>query len=239
MNKLLADWDDKQHELAAKVSFIDSFDPIRYIGGLDVTFVEEDEPDAAFGIGALVVVDRENLALVYSDCYETKCSIPYVSGYLGFRELEFSRILIQRLQQNRPELVPQIFLVDGCGYYHPRKCGYASQLGVELDVPTVGVSKSFLQVDGLDMKEYEVSMPYKSVKYLKGKSGTIWGAALYSSSGGGHHPLYVSVGHRVSLDSCISVVSHSLKHKIPEPIRLADLLSREKVREYRAKKTQI
>ncbi len=44
----------------------------------------------------------------------------------------------------------EVVLVDGCGVLHPQGFGSACHLGVSTDTPTVGVSKTWLNVEGLD-----------------------------------------------------------------------------------------
>lgn len=42
----------------------------------------------------------------------------------------------------RPDLTPQILMVDGMGVLHPRGLGLASHLGVLTGIPTIGVGKT-------------------------------------------------------------------------------------------------
>ena len=66
---------------------------------------------------------------------------------------------------------------------------------------------------------------------LVGDSGKIWGAALRSTKES-TKPIYVSIGHRVSLDTALDIVKLTIRGvRIPEPIRQADLKGREKIRE--------
>ena len=114
-------------------------------------------------------------------------------------------------------------MVDGSGYYHQRKCGFASQLGVELDLPTIGVCKSYLKLEGLEAILFSDSRD----KLLVDASGDVLGAAVVTTSTKDtKKPLYISIGHRFSLEIAIKVVKGTCKYKIPEPIRQADLISR-------------
>ncbi|XP_022929569.1 endonuclease V isoform X2 [Cucurbita moschata] len=45
-------------------------------------------------------------------------------------------------------------------------------------------------------------------------------------------PIYISIGHRVSLDTAIRIVKSTCKFRVPEPIRQADIRSREYLRKF-------
>jgi deoxyinosine 3'endonuclease (endonuclease V) len=139
--------------------------------------------------------------------------------------------LFKRLKEKKPNLWPQVLLVDGNGIFHTRGFGCASHVGVKFDIPTIGVAKKTFDVDGLhksNIRDTCMRELHKEgdVAFLKGDSGKIWAAALRSGENSAT-PIYVSIGHRVCLDTAIKITKLSIdKYRIPEPIRCADLRSR-------------
>ena len=102
----------------------------------------------------------------------------------------------------KAKVKPDLVMVDGFGTNHPRRCGIATHIGVKLDVPTIGVGKSFLcgTVKGDDI--YQGDERVGRLVYTKGIK----------------RPIYVSPGHRISLDTAVNIVSASIiKGKLPEP----------------------
>ena len=133
-------------------------------------------------------------------------------------------------------------MLDGNGLLHPRSFGIACHLGVLADIPTIGVAKNLLVVDGLDAKSVKEQTikeqretdtngnnPSRDGQYTKliGQSGKVWGAAIVKPNQ--CKPIYVSVGHKISLDTAVTIVKKCQQSRIPEPIRQADLRSREYV----------
>ena len=235
---VLEKWMEKQLEGSLKVLKKDEFFiPINFVGGIDISFVDQSAELSEFeAVGALVILDYCTLKVVYSDCIEMKTEIPYISGYLGFREEPFAEILYKRLCSNAPEFRPQILFVDGCGIYHPRGFGSASQIGVKLDIATIGISKSFLKIDQLQLAEEDfildnisISSPIDlpvTINSSSSENTQVVAMALYN--GTSKHPrCYVSIGHKISLQTAINVAKRCSLSKIPEPIRQADLISRE------------
>uniref|UniRef100_M1CUW7 Endonuclease V family protein n=2 Tax=Solanum TaxID=4107 RepID=M1CUW7_SOLTU len=50
------------------------------------------------------------------------------------------------------------------------------------------------------------------------------------SSEGSLKPIFISVGHRISLATAIEIVRMTCRFRVPEPIRQADIRSRERLR---------
>jgi hypothetical protein len=145
------------------------------------------------------------------------------------------RELEERVKKEKPELLPQLILIDGNGILHSNRFGLACHLGVLSDIPTVGCGKTVFNVDGISKikvkKEAKKLVKAGDYNYLKGTSGSIWGAALKCTEKS-TDPLIVSVGHKVSLDTAINIVTNSCRFRVPEPIRIADLRSRHIIKKY-------
>ena len=234
------DWIREQLEGCKKVIHYDDFlTPLTLIGGLDVSFADQSVGVEEFeAVGALVIFNYNTMKLLYTDCINSKTRIPYVSGFLGFREEPFAKILFRRLEEKAPQLIPQVLIVDGCGIYHPRGFGSASHIGVNLNIPTIGISKSFLKLKGLNEADYIIETDNNNSGSLElpliTSEHELIASALYS--GKSKHPrCYVSIGHRISLPTAIEIIKKCSISKIPEPIRQADLISRESIR----KKTNV
>ncbi|KAI8080397.1 endonuclease V-domain-containing protein [Thamnidium elegans] len=232
----------EQEELRARHETQDrlDFDPenlqeIKYIAGVDLSFPPGDEENA---VACLVVLSMPDLKIVYKQFLETKLYLPYIPGFLAFREVEPLLKLIKELKINQPEFYPQVILVDGNGLLHPRQFGIASHLGVLSDLPTIGIAKTFLRIPGELDNVSEIKNEYKKVLKKKGdymnligtESSTTYGCALRTSDNA-INPVFVSQGHRISLQTSIKVVlALCPQYRIPEPIRAADLESRAYIR---------
>lgn len=106
-----------------------------------------------------------------------------------------------------------------------------------MDIPTIGVGKTFLHVDGLtkgDVKALVAKSTEPSVA-LRGASGKVLGAALCGTAGV-CNPVFVSIGHQLSLDTSLAIAQACCSYRIPEPIRQADLRSREVIRDWEQRK---
>lgn len=198
----------KQRE---KIITKDDFDEIETIGGVDVSY----EDGKAYG--ALTLWKGENQ--IDSHTIKTKVSFPYISTYLSYREMP---VLIELIKDS--EKTPDVLMVDGNGILHPYAFGLASHIGTELDMPTIGVAKSKL----MGTLEREVSQEGPKAKVKDGEK-TIGYA--YLSGKRTKNPIYVSPGHRVSLDTAFDIISRYCQYKSPEPIRQAHMLANEKRKE--------
>ncbi|XP_048343676.1 endonuclease V isoform X2 [Sphaerodactylus townsendi] len=234
-------WERDQAQLKADVIELDteewqsnpSFAGLERVGGVDLSYVKGDDTSAC---ASLVVLSYPELEVLYEDCRMVVVNAPYVAGFLAFREAPFLVEAVQRLEQHQPGLRPQVLLVDGNGILHHRGFGIACHLGVLTGLPCIGVAKNLLQVDGLANDELHKEQIRElqaggDTFPLSSTSGRILGMALRSHAKS-TKPVYVSVGHKMSLQSAVSLVHSCCWYRVPEPIRQADIRSREYIRKH-------
>lgn len=159
--------------------------------------------------------------------------------------------LITTIRRDTPALVPQLIFVDGCGVLHPRGFGLASHLGLLANIPTIGCSKNYLVIHGDGpvlgahppqfktlFREFVAAHPEaKGQMLLRGTvTGKVYGAALSATTSkaaeGTLNPIFVSVGHKVSLETSVALVRACSRFRVPEPIRQADLKSRTEIKKW-------
>ncbi len=197
-----------QHELAKKINLSDDFSNINRIAGLDVGF----EHNNSMAVGAVVILSFPDLDLIEKRLSRRKVKFPYVPGFLSFREIP---VLLQAYQKirNKPDLV----ICDGQGIAHPRRFGLACHLGVLLDLPAIGAGKSRL------VGRYQEPSLEKGACSPLVHNHKIVGSAVRSRSG--TKPLFVSPGHKISINSAIAwTLNCCPKYRIPETTRQAHKL---------------
>jgi deoxyribonuclease V len=205
----------KAHEMQMRLSkrrlFEDTLpETVEYVAGVDVAYLG----DAS--VCAVAVLDASTLSEVEVQVAHTKTRFPYVPTLLSFREIPPAYSAIKKLH-----IEPDVLLVDGQGFAHPYGLGFASHLGLILDKPTVGVAKSLLCGNVEQSGEgWWAPLTYK---------GKVVGAEVVTKQG--TKPVYVSVGHRVSLKRAIDVVLECTgKYRLPEPTRRAHIAAGEEKR---------
>ncbi|KAK7260833.1 hypothetical protein RIF29_27131 [Crotalaria pallida] len=204
---------------------------LRYIGGVDISFSKD---DSSMACGTLVVLDFNTLQVVYQDFSFVTLQIPYVPGFLAFREAPVLLEILEKMKRNGSPFYPQLLMVDGNGILHPRGFGLACHLGVVANLPTIGIGKNLHHVDGLNQSRVRELLGAKENSSkdfitLVGSSGHTWGAAMRSTQGS-IKPIYISIGHRISLHTAIKIVQMTCTFRVPEPVRQADIRSRSYIR---------
>ncbi len=195
--------------LSEKIIREDKLPPkIRTVGGVDVSYV------GSVGIGAVTVLDYDTLELLETQVATCQVKMPYIPTLLSFREIPPAMAAIQKLR-----LQPDVFLVDAQGWAHPYRCGFASHLGLVLKKPTVGAAKSRLIGEQVERDDRTVLMD----------KGEVIGEVVTTKAG--VKPVYVSIGHMVSLETAVKIVVHCSKGRIPEPLLQAHkLATKERIR---------
>jgi len=172
---------------------------LRRIGGLDVAYLD------GKAIGSCAILDYETLKPLKTITVLTKVTVPYIPGFLAFRE---GPIMVKTAR--KLNLKPDVYLVDGQGIAHPRRFGLASHVGVLLDSATIGVAKSRL---------------YGEIKgdFLYGGEGDVLGRVFTRKRSG--KTLYISIGHKISLEDALRITSNCTINSGPEPLRVAHELA--------------
>lgn len=242
--EILEEWRKEQDNLKQKLIKSDFYNfnldnnnntnitELKYIAGMDISAIKHN-PNIA--VSALVVCDR-NLKIVYEDYNLVKMDEPYIPGFLAFREVKHLVNLINDLKNNHPEFIPQVILVDGNGILHTKGFGLASHLGVLIDIPTIGCSKNVFNVDGISkikVKEIAKKFLNKGGDHypLIGDSGEQYGWA-FRSNDESTNPMIISLGHKISNETALKIVKLCTIHRIPQPIRFSDKISRRLIAEY-------
>lgn len=185
------------------------------VTGVDVAYDDERGVVAA----AAVVLDAATLAVVARATAVGRVSFPYVPGLLAFREIPSVLAALEALH-----LDPGLVVCDGYGLAHPRRFGLASHLGVLTGLPTIGVAKN-----PFTFAYVEPAAPRGSTAPLLAGADEV-GRAVRTQAG--VKPVFVSVGHRVSLDTaCAHTLALAPKYRVPESTRRADALCREALKE--------
>jgi deoxyribonuclease V len=198
-----------QRALRDRVVTRDDLGPVRTVAGLDVGF----EAEGRVARAAVAVLELPGLALVEEAVARAPARFPYVPGLLSFREVPVVLEALARLSR-----APDVILCDGQGYAHPRRFGLACHLGLWTGLPSVGVAKTRLTgVHGPVPEGRGAWCPLTD-------GGEVIGAVLRTRPG--VKPIFVSIGHRVSLATAIDLVMRCVtRFRLPETTRQAHRLA--------------
>lgn len=198
-----------QQRLRSKVVRSGRPQPLRYVAGTDVGF----ERGGGITRAAVAVLSFPGLELVDHAVARLPTRFPYVPGLLSFREMP---ALLMAFEQIR--IRPDLLLCDGQGLAHPRRFGIACHIGVTCGIPSIGVAKSRLIGEhGQPMQLRGAWVPLKD-------QGEAIGAVLRTKPR--TLPLYVSIGHRISLPLAVRyVMACTTKFRLPETTRWAHRLA--------------
>lgn len=196
---------DIQNEMRHSVSLVTESRNISTIAGGDISHNKDSDTVYA----GIVVLSYPGMQLLSYSLVLAETKFPYVPQYLGFREVP---ALLKAWEQlpHKPDLI----VLDGQGVTHPRRMGIASHFGVLANHASIGCAKNMLfgSYNPLGLEKMSIS-PISSYN-------EVMGYALRTKSG--VKPVYISPGHKVSVKDSLAIMGKCvLKHRIPEPTRLA------------------
>ncbi|MBC7235773.1 MAG: deoxyribonuclease V [Chloroflexi bacterium] len=193
-----------QLQLRERFQQENGFHELHLVGGVDVGVKR------GLARAVVVVMSLPELKEIERSVAERSIAFPYVPGLLSFREGPAILDALTALEHT-----PDVLLFDGQGYAHPRRMGIATHIGILLDHPTIGCAKSRL------IGTYKEPGRERGSYSLLYDEDEIIGAVLRTRTN--VKPIYVSIGHKVRLESAIDIVLRcGAGYRLPEPTRLAD-----------------
>ncbi|KAJ2452456.1 hypothetical protein EV183_002903 [Coemansia sp. RSA 2336] len=233
----MEEWIKRQEELKAQLITHDdasftynpstgTFSNLHRVAGVDISYMQS---DASQAIVSLCIFSFPTLSCIHEETCAVPVTEPYQAGFLAFREIHAYQHVFAKLPAH---MHPQVVLVDGNGVLHPRRFGSACHLGVQLNVPTVGVAKNLLHLDDVQVDARELKERFRKGErqvVLEGTGG-VYGMAVAPGGSSASNPVFVSVGHKVGLDTAVALARACSMFRVPEPIRMADQRSREMAR---------
>jgi deoxyribonuclease V len=198
-----------QEKLRSQVILHDDLGQINHIAGVDVGFENSDSISCA----AVAVLKYPELTLHEHQLIRLPTPFPYIPGLLAFREVPVVLEALSRLNTK-----PDLLLCDGNGYIHPRRFGFACHLGVVSQIPSIGVAKTPY------IGEHDTVGNHRGDWQPIYDNNEMIGAALRTQTD--VKPVYVSIGHRISLERAIDyVLQCAPTYRLPETTRWADHLA--------------
>jgi deoxyribonuclease V len=201
-----------QERLSKEILAEDRFGPVAHVAGVDVGF----EKGNTITRAAVAVLSFPELDLIEHAIVRQTTTFPYIPGLLSFREAP--AILNALAGLSSP---PDLLLCDGQGLAHPRRFGLACHIGLLSDIPSIGVAKTRL------IGQHDPVPEERGSRQPLWDDDQVIGTVLRTRTG--VKPLYISIGHRISLKTAVAVVLRCApKYRLPETTRWADRLASQK-----------
>ncbi|MFX0010687.1 MAG: endonuclease V [Candidatus Hermodarchaeota archaeon] len=209
-----------------------SKEQIHILAAVDVAYFTKDEKE--WGFACAVFWDRVQNRILETNFALQQIIFPYKAGFLGFRE---ARVISSALKTAKS--TPDLLMCDGHGLIHPRSFGEAVHLGLALNLPSFGIAKN-PYIGYYDPQAFEK---------IKGNKRPIWEnnssendstnkkLGYYICLADGRKPVFISIGYKINLETAVQIAMElNTNHRQPEPLYIADKLTKEKVRgNYRMK----
>lgn len=205
-----------QSALKDRINLSDRLDKeeIKTVAGVDLAYWKNNNNDE-YAVCCIVVIDYNTHEIIEKKQYSGKIEVPYVPGYLAFREMPLVLKASEKL-----EIKPDIYIFDGNGYLHPCHMGIATHASFYLDTPTIGIAKTYFRVKDTDYTEPDKKAGSFTDIVIDGE---IYGRVLRTHDN--VKPIFVSAGNYITLDTSteIALKLTDKESHIPVPTRLADL----------------
>ena len=209
----------KQQELACKIILKNKIklDAIRFIAGFDVGYNEKGK----YACAGVTLLDFRTLEIIEQQVEFFTPPIHYIPSFLHFRESNGYHAVFKKLEEK-----PDVLIFDGNGIIHPLGIGLASQMGLELNIPSFGVAKTLL------LGKYTDKLKIGGYSEIIYNNKTI--GVAFQSAEPPIKPIYLSQGHLIDLETVINITREfcyyqKYKTRLPLPLFLTDKLVKEKI----------
>lgn len=206
----------QQNDLRDRIEPTDKYEKnlVKLIAGIDLAYWKQNEEE--YAVCCIVVINFDTHEVIEKKHYSGKIEVPYIPGFLAFRELPLILKTVELLETS-----PDIFIFDGNGYLHPRHMGIATHASFYLNKPTIGVAKTYFRID----KKTDYTEPENEVGSYTDIiiDGEVYGRALRTRKS--VKPIFISIGNFISLNTACTLALKLIDKDshIPIPTRLADL----------------
>ena len=215
LDSLLEKFRNEQQALLPEVKLKNIFltEKLRLVAGVDTAYW--DAKGKTYGACCIVVIDFITHEVVEKVNSFGVVTIPYIPGFLAFRELPLIMDAVKKLTKQ-----PDIYMFDGNGYLHHRHMGIATHASFYVDKPTIGVAKSYLKI-----KDVDFTMPDNHVGAYTDIliDNEIYGRTLRTTKS--VKPIFISCGNWIDLETSTDIVMRLInkESRLPIPVRMADL----------------
>jgi deoxyribonuclease V len=204
-----------QNQLKEKIELSANVDEnkITSCAGVDLAYWENE--GESYGCCSIVVLDYTTKEIMEKAHSWGKITVPYVAGFLAFRELPLIIEAASKLSS-----APDLFMFDGNGYLHYNHMGIATHSSFFLNRPTIGIAKSYLKINQVEFKMPENEKgAYTDITI----SEEVYGRALRTHKD--VKPIFLSSGNYIDLETSYKITMNFITKdsKLPIPVRLADL----------------
>jgi deoxyribonuclease V len=203
-----------------------SKEQLHIIAAVDVSYFTQNQKE--WGLACAVFWDRVQNRVLETNIALQQITFPYKAGFLGFREAPVISSVLKTAKRT-----PDLLICDGHGLIHPRSFGEAVHLGLALNIPSFGIAKN----------PYIGYYDPQALERIKGNKRPIWENSpsendstnkklgYYICLADERKPVFVSVGYKINLETVVQIAMElTTNHRQPEPLYLADKLTKEKVK---------
>ena len=88
---------------------------LRIVAGVDISPAKSYTFDPDKAVASLVICEYPSMRILHNEKELVRLTQPYIAGFLAFREVSHLVRLIDNVKKNKPQIIPDVIIVDGNG----------------------------------------------------------------------------------------------------------------------------